>query len=99
MDNPKKTEDGDAVSRRRMLDEIVRRGQAEKPGLAPYLDALSQARREGWYRLEVEEYLRLGGLLHGHKDPLDAEVARRLCEELTQTGIKRDIWFFWRFIG
>ncbi|KPL04515.1 MAG: hypothetical protein AMK75_01045 [Planctomycetes bacterium SM23_65] len=74
-----------------VIDEVIRRGKPTERGFRPYIEALAYARWQGWDRLELEQYVKLEVLLSQQEGPLDADVAERLREEITETKLAGEI--------
>jgi len=76
-----------ARSPREILQDIIQRGEPEKRGLRPYIEAMACARWHGWSRLEVEQYAALGARLKQETARLESDVAERLLGEIRDTAV------------
>jgi len=79
------------LSPREIIESVIQRGEPEKRGLRPYIEALAYARWRSWSRLEVEQYVKLGVLLDEYAGNLETDVAEHLSREITQTDISEEI--------
>jgi hypothetical protein len=79
------------LSPREIIERVIQRGEPEKRGLRPYIEAVAYARWRGWSALEVEQYVRLGALLDHYVGDLETDVAEHLYEEISQTAVMEEI--------
>lgn len=79
------------LSPRQVIETIIERGDPKTWGLSPYIEAVWYARLQGWDKLEMEQYVKLGALLDQLEGELDGDVADGLCRQIARTELTEDI--------
>jgi len=79
------------LSPREVVEQVITRGDPERHGLGPYVEALAYARVRNWRKLELEQYVKLGVLLDRQTELLESRLVKTLCTEIAWTEITEDI--------